>query len=119
LCDYFNKVRGSDIIPQSVIERIPTAELRYGQKDSDSLPEYEILDGILKAYIEEEKSLQEIIARGFDAKTVIKVIEMVDRNEYKRRQCPPGVKITPKAFGRDRRMPITNLYRQQINGKNN
>jgi NAD+ synthase (glutamine-hydrolysing) len=119
LCDYFNKVRGKDVIPQSVIKRIPTAELRFGQKDSDSLPEYEILDGILKAYIEEEKSLPEIISRGFDAKTVVKVIEMVDRNEYKRRQCPPGVKITPKAFGRDRRMPITNLYRQQINGKNN
>jgi NAD+ synthase (glutamine-hydrolysing) len=117
LCDYFNKVRGNDVIPQSVIKRIPTAELRFGQKDSDSLPEYEILDGILKAYIEEEKSLPEIITRGFDAKTVVKVIEMVDKNEYKRRQCPPGVKITPKAFGRDRRMPITNLYRQQINEK--
>ncbi len=117
LCDYFNKVRGKDVIPQSVIKRIPTAELRFGQKDSDSLPEYEILDGILKAYIEEEKSLPEIITRGFDAKTVVKVIEMVDKNEYKRRQCPPGVKITPKAFGRDRRMPITNLYRQQINEK--
>jgi NAD+ synthase (glutamine-hydrolysing) len=117
LCDYFNKVRGKDVIPQSVIKRIPTAELRFGQKDSDSLPEYEILDGILKAYIEEEKSLPEIITRGFDAKTVVKVIEMVDKNKYKRRQCPPGVKITPKAFGRDRRMPITNLYRQQINEK--
>jgi NAD+ synthase (glutamine-hydrolysing) len=118
LCDYFNKLRGNDVIPQSVIKRIPTAELRFGQKDSDSLPEYDILDGILKAYIEEEKSLPEIISRGFDAETVEKVIGMVDRNEYKRRQCPPGVKITPKAFGRDRRMPITNLYRQQINGKN-
>ena len=118
LCDYFNKLRGNDVIPQSVIKRIPTAELRFGQKDSDSLPEYEILDEILKAYIEEEKSLPEIISRGFDAETVEKVIGMVDRNEYKRRQCPPGVKITPKAFGRDRRMPITNLYRQQINGKN-
>ena len=119
LCDYFNKVRGKDIIPQSVIKRIPTAELRYGQKDSDSLPQYDILDGILKAYIEEEKSLPEIIKLGFDAQMVLKVIGMVDRNEYKRRQCPPGVKITPKAFGRDRRMPITNLYRQKINGKNN
>jgi NAD+ synthase (glutamine-hydrolysing) len=118
LSDYFNKLRGKEIIPQSVIKRIPTAELRFGQKDSDSLPEYDILDGILKAYIEEEKSLPEIIKQGFDAKTVVKVIGMVDRNEYKRRQCPPGVKITPKAFGRDRRMPMTNLYRQQINGKN-
>ena len=112
LSEYVNKLHGKEIIPQSVIERIPTAELRFGQKDSDSLPEYDILDGILKAYIEEEKSLPEIVKQGFDAQTVIKVIGMVDRNEYKRRQCPPGVKITPKAFGRDRRMPITNHYRQ-------
>jgi len=114
LSEYVNKLHGREIIPQSVITRIPTAELRFGQKDSDSLPEYDILDGILKAYIEEEKSLPEIIKQGFDAETVLKVIGMVDRNEYKRRLCPPGVKITPKAFGRDRRMPITNLYRQQI-----
>ncbi len=112
LSEYINKLHGREVIPQSVIKRIPTAELRLGQKDSDSLPEYDILDGILKAYIEEEKSLAEIVKDGFDAKTVEKVIGMVDRNEYKRRQCPPGVKITPKAFGRDRRMPITNHYRQ-------
>ncbi|MFA5292104.1 MAG: NAD+ synthase [Phycisphaerae bacterium] len=118
LSEYVNKLHGREIIPQSVIKRIPTAELRFDQKDSDSLPEYDILDGILKAYIEEEKSLPEIISQGFDAQMVLKVIGMVDRNEYKRRQCPPGVKITPKAFGRDRRMPITNLYRQQIPGKN-
>jgi NAD+ synthase (glutamine-hydrolysing) len=114
LCEHLNKLHGKEVIPQSVITRIPTAELRFGQKDSDSLPEYEILDSILKAYIEEEKSLPEIVEQGFDAETVLKVIGMVDRNEYKRRQCPPGVKITPKAFGRDRRMPITNLYRQKI-----
>lgn len=119
LCAYLNKLHGREIIPQSVITRIPTAELRFGQKDSDSLPEYEILDSILKAYIEEEMSLSEIVEQGFDAETVLKVIGMVDRNEYKRRQCPPGVKITPKAFGRDRRMPITNLYRQQIPQQNN
>jgi NAD+ synthase (glutamine-hydrolysing) len=112
LCDYINKRFGKEIIPQSVIERVPTAELRLGQKDSDSLPPYDLLDAILKGYIEEEKSLHELIAEGFDAETATKVIKMVDRNEYKRRQCPPGVKITPKAFGRDRRMPITNLYRQ-------
>lgn len=112
LSEYVNKLHGREIIPQSVITRIPTAELRFGQKDSDSLPEYDILDGILKAYIEDEKSLPEIVKQGFDAETVLKVIGMVDRNEYKRRQCPPGVKITPKAFGRDRRMPITNHYRQ-------
>jgi NAD+ synthase (glutamine-hydrolysing) len=119
LSEYVNKLHGREIIPKSVITRIPTAELRFGQKDSDTLPEYEILDGILKAYIEEEMSLSEIVEQGFDAETVLKVIGMVDRNEYKRRQCPPGVKITPKAFGRDRRMPITNLYRQQIPRQNN
>jgi NAD+ synthase (glutamine-hydrolysing) len=119
LSKYVNKLHGREIIPQSVITRIPSAELRFGQKDSDSLPEYDILDGILKAYIEEEKSLPEIVKQGFDADTVLKVIGMVDRNEYKRRLCPPGVKITPKAFGRDRRMPITNLYRQQIPRQNN
>ena len=119
LSEYVNKLHGREIIPQSVIKRIPTAELRLGQKDSDSLPEYEILDRILKAYIEEEMSLAEIVKQGFDAETVLKVIGMVDRNEYKRRQCPPGVKITPKAFGRDRRVPITNLYRQQISRQNN
>ena len=117
LCAHINKLRGKEVIPQSVIARVPTAELRLGQKDSDSLPEYDLLDAILKGYIEEEKSLQELIAEGFDAETALKVIKMVDRNEYKRRQCPPGVKITPRAFGRDRRMPITNLYRQQIPGE--
>jgi NAD+ synthase (glutamine-hydrolysing) len=117
LSEYINKLHGKEVIPQSVIKRIPTAELRFGQKDSDSLPEYDILDVILKAYIEEEKSLPEIVKQGFDAATVLKVIGMVDRNEYKRRQCPPGVKITPKAFGRDRRMPITNLYRQDSTTK--
>ncbi|MDD5134035.1 MAG: NAD+ synthase [Phycisphaerae bacterium] len=114
LCEHKNKISGKEIIPQTVIDRIPTAELRPGQKDSDSLPEYDLLDEILKGYIEEEKSLSELVEEGFDAETTLKVIKMVDRNEYKRRQCPPGVKITPKAFGRDRRMPITNRYRQQI-----
>ncbi|PKL43579.1 MAG: NAD+ synthase [Planctomycetes bacterium HGW-Planctomycetes-1] len=114
LSEYVNKLHGREVIPQSVITRIPSAELRHNQKDSDALPEYDILDRILKAYIEEEKSLPQIIKQGFDAETVMKVIRMVDRNEYKRRLCPPGVKITPKAFGRDRRMPITNRYNQQI-----
>jgi NAD+ synthase (glutamine-hydrolysing) len=118
LCQHLNKLYSREVVPQSVITRIPTAELRFGQKDSDSLPEYDILDSILRAYIEEEKSLPEIVEQGFEAETVLKVIGMVDRNEYKRRQCPPGIKITPKAFGRDRRMPITNLYRQQISRQN-
>jgi len=118
LAGYVNKISHREVIPQSVIKRIPSAELRPNQKDSDSLPEYEILDGILKLYVEEEKSLQQIIKHGYDPAVAAKVIAMVDRNEYKRRQCPPGIKITPKAFGRDRRMPMTNLYRQQITGNN-
>lgn len=99
------------LIPEGVLEKPPSAELRPGQKDTDALPPYDILDPILKAYIEEDKSVKEIGKMGFSAKTVRKVVSMVDRNEYKRRQAPPGIKITPKAFGKDRRMPITNVYR--------
>jgi len=97
-------------IPPSIIERPPTAELRPNQKDVDSLPPYEVLDPILHAYVEEDRNLEEIVRLGFDEETVRRVILMVDRNEYKRRQAPPGVKITPKAFGKDRRLPITNRY---------
>lgn len=99
------------VIPERVFTKAPTAELKPNQKDSDTLPEYEILDPILKAYVEEDRSSERIIALGFDQDTVLKVSGMVDKSEYKRRQSPPGVKITPKAFGRDRRMPITNKYR--------
>ena len=98
------------VIPQRVLERAPTAELRENQTDQDTLPPYEVLDAILEAYVEEDRSFHEIVALGFDAATVSKVIQMVDRNEYKRRQAPPGVKITERAFGRDRRLPITNQY---------
>lgn len=101
----------NEVIPERVIKKEPTAELRPGQKDADSLPQYEILDPILQAYIEEDKSFSDIIAMGFDMATVKRVIDMVDRSEYKRRQSPPGIKITPKAFGKDRRMPITNWYK--------
>jgi NAD+ synthase (glutamine-hydrolysing) len=97
-------------IPPSTIERPPTAELRANQKDTDSLPPYEILDPILERYIERDWGPDEIVADGFDPAVVKRVARMVDRNEYKRRQGAPGIKITPKAFGRDRRMPITNLY---------
>lgn len=114
LCGYLNLLRKKEVIPESVINRPPSAELRADQKDSDSLPDYSVLDAILKEYIENENSTAEIIAKGFEPATVKKVIRMVDRNEYKRRQSPPGVKITPKAFGKDRRMPITNLYRQLL-----
>ena len=99
-------------IPQSVIEKAPSAELKPDQTDQDTLPPYDLLDGILKAYVEEDRSYADIVDMGFDSETVLRVIAMVDRNEYKRRQAPPGVKITPRAFGRDRRLPIINRYRQ-------
>jgi len=109
LADYRNSI--GKIIPDSIIEREPTAELKADQKDSDTLPPYELLDKILKAYVEEDKGFDEIAKLGFDRNTVKRVLDMVDRSEYKRRQAPPGIKITPKAFGKDRRMPITNKYR--------
>lgn len=110
LAELINHKAGRPLIPRSVIERPPTAELRHDQKDEDSLPPYVLLDPILKAYIEEDLAPEDIVAKGHDLHTVLEVIHLVDRNEYKRRQAPPGVKITPKAFGRDRRMPITNQY---------
>src|SRR6266478_642972 len=100
------------VIPQSVIERPPSAELRHEQRDSDSLPPYEILDPILEAFIEEDLSVDEIEARGFDRATVGRVLDLVKRNEYKRRQAPPGVRVSRRAFGRDWRYPITNGYRR-------
>jgi len=109
LCRYRNEKIGP-VIPESVLTKPPSAELRPDQKDTDSLPEYDILDAILAAYVEEDYSAAEIVALGFDEATVRRVIRMVDRNEYKRRQAPPGPKITSKAFGKDRRLPITNRY---------
>ncbi|HSV27108.1 MAG TPA: hypothetical protein VLH60_04365, partial [Sedimentisphaerales bacterium] len=97
-----------------IISRPPTAELRSGQRDTDSLPPYEVLDDILNGYVEQDLPAAEIIARGMDKGLVERVIRMVDINEYKRRQSPPGVKITPKAFGRDRRLPITNGYKETV-----
>lgn len=113
LSDYINTINGREVIPVSTIKRIPTAELRPNQKDSDSLPEYDLLDTILKGYVEEDKSGREIIAQGLPEAVVGRVIRMIDRNEYKRRQSPPGIKITPKAFGKDWRLPITNAYGSQ------
>jgi len=101
-----------EIIPERVLSKEPTAELKLNQKDSDTLPPYDLLDPILKAYVEEDKSLEEIVDLGFDRDIVSDVIKLVDRSEYKRRQAAPGIKITPKAFGRDRRMPITNKYKR-------
>lgn len=108
LAEHVNAKAGRDIIPRSVIERPPSAELRPDQRDEDSLPPYSVLDSVLQAYVEEDRAPHEI--GGFDPLVVWEVVRMVDRNEYKRRQAPPGVKITPKAFGRDRRLPITNKY---------
>ncbi|MBP6964364.1 MAG: NAD+ synthase [Armatimonadetes bacterium] len=110
LANYRNSL--GQVIPQSIIERAPSAELRPDQRDEDSLPPYDVLDPILHAYVEEDKCAADIAAMGFDGATVERVARMVDRSEYKRRQAPPGVKITPKAFGKDRRLPITNRYQE-------
>ncbi len=110
LAERINKISGRQIIPAAVLTRPPSAELKPDQKDSDSLPDYDLLDKILKGYVEEDKSAQQLVESGLSQDVVLRVIRMVDRNEYKRRQSPPGVKITPKAFGKDRRLPITNRY---------
>jgi NAD+ synthase (glutamine-hydrolysing) len=111
ICKCINRIAGKIIIPKSILAKAPTAELRPNQKDSDSLPEYPILDPILKAYVEDDKEFEEMLKMGFDRKTVQRVIRLVDTSEYKRRQAPPGVKITPRSLGKDRRFPITNRYK--------
>ncbi|MSQ41386.1 MAG: NAD+ synthase [Dehalococcoidia bacterium] len=112
LAEWRNSQGPKPVIPQAVMAKPPSAELRPDQKDEDTLPPYAVLDPILKAYVEEDKSYGEIVGMGYDAEMVKQIIAMVDRNEYKRRQAPPGVKITPRAFGRDRRLPLVNRYRQ-------
>jgi len=102
------------VIPERVLTRAPTAELRHDQKDSDSLPPYDVLDPILEAFIEEDLAVDEIVARGFERATVIRVLDMVRRAEYKRRQAPPGVRVSRRAFGRDWRYPITSGYRTEV-----
>jgi NAD+ synthase (glutamine-hydrolysing) len=111
LVDFRNARDGEHPVPQSIIDRPPSAELREDQRDADSLPDYDTLDAILQAYIEEDADPDQLERAGFPRDAVEKVIALVDRAEYKRRQAPPGIKITPRAFGRDRRMPITNAYR--------
>jgi NAD+ synthase (glutamine-hydrolysing) len=108
-----NARAGKAVIPESVIERPPSAELRPDQKDQDSLPPYDVLDAILQAYVEESRGVADLIAQGFDPDTVRKVVRMIDGAEYKRRQGPIGVKITPRAFGRDWRLPIVNRFREK------
>ncbi|MBI2860162.1 MAG: NAD+ synthase [Chloroflexi bacterium] len=111
LAQYRNALAGYDLMPASVLTKAPSAELRPDQKDTDTLPPYEILDPILTAYVEEDKSVGQIIASGFDEAVVRKAARLVDVSEYKRRQAPPGIKITPRAFGRDRRLPISNRFK--------
>jgi NAD+ synthase (glutamine-hydrolysing) len=110
LVRYRNSSAGHEVIPQSVIQKPPSAELRPDQKDSDSLPSYDLLDRVTTAYVEEDKSVEQIAAMGIDRDVVERAARLIDSSEYKRRQSPPGVKITARAFGRDRRLPITNRF---------
>ena len=110
LCRDLNARAGRELVPQVVIDKPPSAELRPDQKDTDSLPPYEELDPIIEGYVELDLSVAELIARGHDPELVQRVARLVDRNEYKRRQAPPGVRVSPKAFGKDRRLPITNRW---------
>ena len=111
LCRLLNDRAGRELIPQSIIDRPPSAELRDDQLDSDSLPPYPELDAVLEAYVELDRSREELVEQGFDPSVVDRAVGLIDRAEYKRRQAPPGVKLRPKAFGRDRRTPITNRWR--------
>jgi len=110
LSRYRNETGGNPVIPEGIIDREPSAELRPGQLDTDSLPPYAVLDPILEAYVEEDRGIDDIVSMGFDEETVRRVIGLVDRSEFKRRQSTPGIKITPRAFGKDRRLPITNRF---------
>jgi NAD+ synthase (glutamine-hydrolysing) len=114
LAGNLNRCAGRELIPESTIARVPSAELRPDQRDEDSLPPYRVLDAILAAYVEQLRSPAEIAGLGFDLETVERVVRLVDGSEYKRRQAPPGVKITPRAFGRDRRLPITNRWTDHL-----
>ena len=113
LARYKNRQAGKEVIPPDVLTKAPSAELRPDQKDTDTLPSYDILDPILKAYVEDDVAIDQIIAMGFDRDIVTKVARLVDRSEYKRRQTAPGIKITPRDFGRDRRLPITNKFKEE------
>ncbi len=113
LATYKNRQAGEEVIPPAILTKAPSAELRPGQKDVDTLPPYDILDPILKAYVEDDLAIEQITDMGFDRDTVTKIARMVDRSEYKRRQTAPGIKITPRDFGRDRRLPITNKFREE------
>jgi NAD+ synthase (glutamine-hydrolysing) len=113
LAKYKNRQAGREIIPSGVLTKAPSAELRPDQKDTDTLPPYKLLDPILKAYVEDDLSIDQIVNMGFDPKIVTEIARLVDRNEYKRRQAAPGIKITHRDFGKDRRLPITNRFKDQ------
>jgi NAD+ synthase (glutamine-hydrolysing) len=113
LVRYRNRQAGKEVIPSSVLTKAPSAELRPDQKDADTLPPYEVLDPVLKAYVEDDMTIDQIVAKGFERETVARIVQLVDRNEYKRRQAAPGIKITPRDFGKDRRLPITNRFSDQ------
>ncbi len=113
LAQYRNRQAGKGVIPPAILTKPPSAELKPDQKDTDTLPPYDMLDPILKAYVEDDLAIDQIIAMGFDRETVLRVAKLVDRSEYKRRQAAPGIKITPRDFGRDRRLPITNRFREE------
>jgi NAD+ synthase (glutamine-hydrolysing) len=110
LARHLNERARRELVPPSTIERAPSAELREGQLDEDSLPPYSELDRVLEAYVEDDRSLDELSTDGFDPDVVARAVALIDRAEYKRRQAPPGVRLRPKAFGRDRRTPITNRW---------
>ena len=111
LCRFVNARAGREVVPNNVLVKPPSAELRPDQRDDQSLPAYEVLDPILAAYVEQDRTAAEIIADGHDAEMVQRITRLVDIAEYKRRQTPLGVRVTRKAFGRDRRLPVTNRYR--------
>src|SRR5829696_4975549 len=113
LAEHINEIEGREIIPESVLTKMPSAELSADQQDVDALPPYEVLDSILKAYVEEDKGLEELVAAGFDEEDVRDVINRVEAAEYKRRQSPTGIKVTPRSFDRERRMPITHRYSER------
>jgi NAD+ synthase (glutamine-hydrolysing) len=113
LVEWRNGEEGRELVPRSVIDRQPSAELREDQRDEDSLPPYNLLDRILAGYVEQDLDRDQLVRQGLPAEEVERVIAMVDRAEYKRRQAPPGVRISALAFGRDRRLPITNRYRSR------
>jgi NAD+ synthase (glutamine-hydrolysing) len=112
LAEFFNKKEGREMIPRSVFKRPPSAELRFNQKDQDSLPPYPVLDELLGLYVESHRGLKDMAVVGKDPKIAQKVVELVDKSEYKRRQAPPGVKISRRAFGKDWRLPLTNHYKE-------